>query len=90
MQGNVASIEYRGTSCTVEIVAIGGSMGFHVACVACWRLWDLCGAHMFDWVAAVGSIEMGAAAAVAAQHDHFDQVQTACIGFHIHGWSLQW
>ena len=57
----------------------------HVAWVACWRLWGLCGARMFDWVATVGGIVMGAAAAVAAQHDHFNQVQIACMAGHIHG-----
>ena len=33
-------------------------------------------------VASIRGIARGAAAAVAAQHDHFDQVQTACtIGY---------
>ena len=32
---------------------------------------------------------MGGAAAIAAQHDHFDQVQIAGTAGHIHGWSLQ-
>ena len=40
---------------------------------------------MFDYVAAIGGIAMGATAAVAEQHDHFDQVQIACIAGHIHG-----
>ena len=48
-------------------------------------LWGLCGARVFDWVAAVGGIKMGAAAAVAAQNDHFDQVQTASKADHIPG-----
>ena len=60
-------------------------MGLHVALVACWRLWGLCSARMFDCVALIGGIASGAAAAVAAQHDHFDQVQIACIAGHIHG-----
>ena len=60
-------------------------MGLHVALVACWRLWGLCGARLFDCVAAIGGIARGAAAAVAAQHDHFDQVQIACTAGHIHG-----
>ena len=82
MKGNGEPIEYRGTSCTAAIVAIGGSMGLHVAWMACWRLWGLCGACMLDWVAAVGGIAMGAAATGAAQHDHFDQVHIACtIGY---------
>ena len=54
----------------------------HVALVAFWRLWGLCGACMFDCVASIGSIALGAAAAVAAQHDHFDQVQIACMAGH--------
>ena len=40
---------------------------------------------MFDFVASIGGIASGAAAAVAAQHDHFDQVQIARIAGHIHG-----
>ena len=60
-------------------------MGLHVALVACWRLWGLCGARVFDCVAAIGGIAIVAAAAVGAQHDHFDQVQIACTAGHIHG-----
>ena len=66
-------------------VAIWGSMGLHVALVAYWRLGCLCGARMFDCVAVIGGIVMGAAAAVAAQHDHFDQVQLVYTAGHIHG-----
>ena len=73
-----------------------GSIGLYVALVACWRLWGLCGARMFDCVAAICDIamgqsinqsnqRMGTAEAVAAQHDHFNQVQIACIAGHIHG-----
>ena len=57
-------------------------MGLHVALVACLRLWGLCGAHMIDCAAALGCITRGAAAAVAAQCDHFDQVQNACTAGH--------
>ena len=48
-------------------------MWFYVALVACWRLWGPCGARMFDCVASIGGIARAAAAAVAAQHDHFDK-----------------
>ena len=44
-----------------------------------WYMYD------FGFVASIGSTAMGAAAAVAAKHDHFDQVQSACIAGHIHG-----
>ena len=44
---------------------------------------------MFDCVASIGGIARGAVAAVAAQHDHFDQVHIACTAGHIHGKSLQ-
>ena len=60
-------------------------MGLHVALVACWRLGGLCGARMFDCVAARGCIARGAAAAVTAQHDHFDQVQLVCTDGYIYG-----
>ena len=60
-------------------------MGLHVARVACWRLWGLGGACMFDCAALIGGIARGAAAAVVAQHDHSDQVQIACIAGHVHG-----
>ena len=60
-------------------------MGSHVAWVACWRLWGLCGARIFDCVASIGSIAMADVAAIATQHDHFDQVQIACTAGLIHG-----
>ena len=62
-----------------------GSMELHVALAASWRLWDLCGARMLECVAAIGGRALGAVAAVAAQHDHFDQVQHVCTAGHIHG-----
>ena len=68
--------------CNVVICDI---MWLYVALVACWRLWGLCGARMFDCVASIGAIARGAAAAVTSQHDHFDQDQIACIAGHIHG-----
>ena len=60
-------------------------MGLHIALVACWRLWGLRGARMFDCVAAIGGRALGTVAAVAVQHDHFDQVQHVCTAGHIHG-----
>ena len=57
----------------------------HVALVACLRLWGFCGVRIFDCIAVIGDIARGAAAAVAAQHDYFDQVQIACTAGHIHG-----
>ena len=60
-------------------------MELHVALVACWRLGGHCGARMFDCILAIGCIARGAAAVVAAQHDHFDQVQLVCTAGHIHG-----
>ena len=60
-------------------------MELHVALVAFWSLRGLCAAHMFDCAAAIGGIARGAAATVAAQYDHFDQVQLVCTAGHIHG-----
>ena len=39
----------------------------------------------FNSIQSIGGVARGAAAVVAAQHDHFDQVQTACIAGHIRG-----
>ena len=44
---------------------------------------------MFDCVASIGGIAGCNAAVVAAQHDHFDQVQLVCTADHIRGNSLQ-
>ena len=40
---------------------------------------------VFVYVAAMGGTARGAAVATAAQHDHFDQVQLACMIGHVHG-----
>ena len=40
------------------------------------------------YVATMGSMVRGAAAATTAQHDHFDQVQLACVVAHVHIKSL--
>ena len=36
-------------------------------------------------IAAMGDTATGAAVATAAQHDHFDQVQLACMIGHVYG-----